>query len=91
MFTCACVCAGVVEELLWLIKGSTDAKVLSDKKVNVCVCVCMSMCLCCTRTLSSYVQRISTTPQVRIWDGNGSREFLDNLGFTDRREGDLGM
>jgi thymidylate synthase len=51
--------AGVVEELLWLIKGCTDAKVLSDKKV-------------------------------RIWDGNGSREFLDNLGFTDRREGDLG-
>lgn len=27
---------------------------------------------------------------VKIWDGNGSREFLDNLGLTDRREGDLG-
>lgn len=27
---------------------------------------------------------------VRIWDGNSSREFLDNLGFTDREEGDLG-
>lgn len=27
---------------------------------------------------------------VRIWDGNGSREFLDQLGFTDREEGDLG-
>ncbi|CAD5116601.1 DgyrCDS5477 [Dimorphilus gyrociliatus] len=27
---------------------------------------------------------------VHIWDANGSREFLDNLGFTDRREGDLG-
>ncbi|GMT05017.1 hypothetical protein PENTCL1PPCAC_27191, partial [Pristionchus entomophagus] len=27
---------------------------------------------------------------VRIWDANGSREFLDNLGFKERREGDLG-
>lgn len=27
---------------------------------------------------------------VRIWDGNSSREFLDSLGFTDREEGDLG-
>ncbi|KNH05762.1 dihydrofolate reductase-thymidylate synthase [Perkinsela sp. CCAP 1560/4] len=27
---------------------------------------------------------------VRIWDGNGSREYLDSLGLTDRREGDLG-
>lgn len=27
---------------------------------------------------------------VRIWEGNGSREFLDNLGLTDRRVGDLG-
>ncbi|VDL65832.1 unnamed protein product [Nippostrongylus brasiliensis] len=27
---------------------------------------------------------------VKIWDANGSREFLDNLGFTDRAQGDLG-
>ena len=27
---------------------------------------------------------------VRIWDGNSSREFLDSLGFTSREEGDLG-
>ncbi|ESO86949.1 hypothetical protein LOTGIDRAFT_166678 [Lottia gigantea] len=27
---------------------------------------------------------------VRIWDANGSREFLDNLGLTHREEGDLG-
>ncbi|AEO68369.1 1ae082ba-b9c7-4855-90fd-923c05c2b708 [Thermothielavioides terrestris] len=27
---------------------------------------------------------------VKIWDGNGSREFLDSLGLTDREEGDLG-
>lgn len=27
---------------------------------------------------------------VHIWDGNSSREFLDNLGFTEREEGDGG-
>jgi thymidylate synthase len=27
---------------------------------------------------------------VKIWDGNGSREFLDKLGLTSRAEGDLG-
>ncbi|KAL7620059.1 Thymidylate synthase [Parahypoxylon ruwenzoriense] len=27
---------------------------------------------------------------IKIWDGNGSREFLDNLGLTDREVGDLG-
>ncbi|GMT31306.1 hypothetical protein PFISCL1PPCAC_22603, partial [Pristionchus fissidentatus] len=27
---------------------------------------------------------------VHIWDANGSRAFLDNLGFKERREGDLG-
>lgn len=50
---------GVAEELLWFIKGSTNANLLAEKNV-------------------------------RIWDANGSRAFLDNLGFTDREEGDLG-
>jgi len=27
---------------------------------------------------------------VRIWDGNSSREYLDSLGLKDREEGDLG-
>ncbi|CCC70927.1 hypothetical protein NCAS_0G00400 [Naumovozyma castellii] len=27
---------------------------------------------------------------VKIWEGNGSREYLDSLGLKDRREGDLG-
>ncbi|CAK8671234.1 unnamed protein product [Clavelina lepadiformis] len=50
---------GMAEELLWFIKGSTNAKELSEKGVH-------------------------------IWDANGSRDFLDKLGFTDRDEGDLG-
>lgn len=27
---------------------------------------------------------------IHIWDGNGSREYLDSIGLTDREEGDLG-
>nr|XP_010333819.1 thymidylate synthase isoform X1 [Saimiri boliviensis boliviensis] len=50
---------GVLEELLWFIKGSTNAKELSSKGV-------------------------------KIWDANGSRDFLDSLGFSAREEGDLG-
>ena len=50
---------GVAEELLWFVKGETNAKLLSDKKI-------------------------------KIWDGNASREFLDNLGLTEREEWDLG-
>jgi thymidylate synthase len=50
---------GVLEELLWIISGKTDAKIL-DKK------------------------------NVKIWNDNGTREFLDKLGFTQREDGDLG-
>ena len=50
---------GVVEELLWFMRGSTNAKLLQEKNV-------------------------------RIWDGNGSREYLDSIGLTEREEGDLG-
>jgi thymidylate synthase len=27
---------------------------------------------------------------VKIWDGNGSREFLDSRGLTEYKDGDLG-
>jgi dihydrofolate reductase/thymidylate synthase len=50
---------GVVEELLWFIRGNTDAKLLSEKNV-------------------------------KIWDGNSSRDFLDKRGLKDYREGDVG-
>lgn len=49
----------VFEELMWFVRGHTDATLLTEKKVH-------------------------------IWDANGSREALDRLGFSDRREGDLG-
>mmetsp|Transcript_64062 Transcript_64062/g.111661 ORF Transcript_64062/g.111661 Transcript_64062/m.111661 type:complete len:499 (-) Transcript_64062:217-1713(-) len=50
---------GVVEELLWFVRGDTNAKHLSEKGV-------------------------------KIWDANGSREFLDKRGLNHREEGDLG-
>jgi len=50
---------GVVEELLWFIKGDTNGTHLSEKGV-------------------------------KIWDGNGSREFLDKRGLSHREVGDLG-
>jgi len=50
---------GIVEELIWFIRGSTDSKLLSEKGV-------------------------------KIWDGNGSKEFLEKRGLGHRREGDLG-
>ncbi|KAM7535287.1 hypothetical protein Aperf_G00000099228 [Anoplocephala perfoliata] len=50
---------GILEELLWFIRGSTDSKELSAKNV-------------------------------KFWDANGSRDVLDQLGFTEREEGDLG-
>jgi dihydrofolate reductase/thymidylate synthase len=50
---------GVLEELLWFVKGDTNGKHLSEKGI-------------------------------KIWDGNGSREFLDKRGLSHREEGDLG-
>jgi len=50
---------GIVEELLFFIKGETDTKKLEEK-------------------------------QIYIWKGNTSREFLDSLGMTERREGIMG-
>lgn len=47
---------GVAEELLWFIKGSTDARLLQEKNI-------------------------------RIWDGNSTREFLDASGFQHRQVG----
>lgn len=50
---------GVVEELLWFVRGCTDATQLSAKGI-------------------------------KIWDGNGSRAFLDAAGLGHRAVGDLG-
>ncbi|BGP20227.1 hypothetical protein JCM10213_005919 [Rhodosporidiobolus nylandii] len=34
--------------------------------------------------------KLLSAKNVRIWDGNGSREFLDKIGLSHREEGDLG-
>jgi len=48
-----------IEELLWFLKGDTNANHLNEKGVT-------------------------------IWDGNSSREFLDNVGLSYLDEGDCG-
>lgn len=50
---------GVIEELLWFLRGETNSTLLKEKKVH-------------------------------IWDKNGSRDYLDSIGLTERMEGDLG-
>jgi len=50
---------GLLEELLWFIRGDTNANHLSEQGI-------------------------------KIWDGNGSREFLDKRGLGHREVGDLG-
>ena len=50
---------GIVEELLWFLRGETDNRVLQSKGVH-------------------------------IWDGNTSRNFLDNNGLKHLEEGDGG-
>lgn len=49
----------IIEELLWMLRGSTNAKELQKKKV-------------------------------RIWDGNSTREFLDQRGLNNLPVGDIG-
>ena len=49
----------IIEELLWFLRGDTDATILKNKKIN-------------------------------IWNGNTSREFLDNRNLTHYKEGILG-
>ena len=44
---------GVVEELLWFLRGQTNGNILLDKNV-------------------------------KIWEGNGTREYLDKCGLKDR-------
>ena len=39
---------------------------------------------------SNYFGKDLSNKGVKIWDGNGSREFLDSRGLKDREEGDLG-
>jgi len=51
--------SGVIKELLWFIKGDTNAKNLQNDNV-------------------------------KIWDGNSSREFLDSIGLNHYKEGDCG-
>lgn len=49
----------IFEELMWFIRGETDARILQKKNI-------------------------------KIWNGNTTREFLDARGLTTYRDGDIG-
>lgn len=49
----------------------------------------MCGCVCVVSQGSTNAKELSEKG-VKIWEANGSRDFLDNLGFSEREEGDLG-
>ena len=59
---------------------------LTTKRVFVKGVICELLWMIQGRTDNHLLQK----EKVHIWDGNGTRHFLDQLGLTDRAEGDLG-
>ncbi|XP_014911733.1 thymidylate synthase isoform X1 [Poecilia latipinna] len=81
---------GILEELLWFIKVTTMGKPPLDSSFfYVSPGLTRLLHLFCTTQGSTNAKELSEKG-VKIWDANGSRDFLDNLGFTEREEGDLG-
>jgi dihydrofolate reductase/thymidylate synthase len=90
---------GVAEELLWFISVR-----MCD--VCVCVCVNCGSDRACVFLFSNHTfavfylfdilsqgntnANVLAAKDIHIWDGNGSREFLDHRGLSHREEGDLG-
>ena len=48
------------------------------------------LCGSAVSAFSVYVALNLSDKGIRIWDGNGSREFLDSVGLAGREEMDLG-
>lgn len=77
-------------------KAQKVAELISVHMQHLClrICVKMSWALIsiffCVWLQGSTNAKELSEKGVKIWDANGSRDFLDNLGFTDREEGDLG-
>lgn len=69
---------GVLDELLWFVAGKTDSKV-SRREAKPLQSLNLTLSL-----------QILTDRGVHIWDGNGSKAFLESRGLGHRREGDLG-
>uniref|UniRef100_A0A1A7Z1W9 Thymidylate synthase n=1 Tax=Iconisemion striatum TaxID=60296 RepID=A0A1A7Z1W9_9TELE len=74
---------GILEELLWFIKVK-----LMEKSHFIIVHI--EPALTCLLHQGSTNAKELSDKGVKIWDANGSRAFLDKMGFTDREEGDLG-
>lgn len=77
----------IVEELLWFIKVSI---VIVKINRNIYFSFLLFQVSCPAFSQGSTNSKELSQKGVKIWDANGSRDFLDNLGFTEREEGDLG-
>jgi thymidylate synthase len=60
--------------------------VLTTKKVAIKTCIQELFWFIRGSTSNSELNEMN----VKIWDGNSTREYLDSRGLTDRQEGDLG-
>jgi len=60
--------------------------VLTTKKVAIKTCIQELFWFIRGSTSNSELNEMN----VKIWDGNSTRDFLDSRGLTDRKEGDLG-
>lgn len=89
---------GILEELLWFIKVKSFTETFQIVHIivfwhlyftTICLFNLKKMCCVCLSQGSTNAKELSEKG-VKIWDANGSRAFLDKLGFTDREEGDLG-
>lgn len=80
---------GILEELLWFIK----VKLMENPQLYPhfpYAAGLMRMLRLFYMLQGSTNAKELSEKGVKIWDANGSRAFLDNLGFTERDEGDLG-
>lgn len=93
---------GVAEELLWFISVSSVFSRTNDGGNKLFVQFRHSYAkrkthlqLFCNSFMTAYLQGSTNANElaaknIHIWDGNGSREFLDQRGLQHRQVGDLG-
>ena len=81
----------VFEELIWFVKGLTDGQVLKDKgRHNNDDGHCNYATWVREEYLTRTLYLLDKYLGVMIWEGNGSREYLDSVGLQRYRERDLG-
>jgi dihydrofolate reductase/thymidylate synthase len=92
---------GVAEELLWFVSVRVVLRLDGHCRLVVCYVFAVGgpwLSVIFAHTLFGTLHHRQgntnandlAAKDIHIWDGNGSREFLDSRGLTERAEGDLG-